>query len=79
MKTKPAIKNQQKKFEAIGTYLREIRLNENMSQGEVAIETGLSRNTISRIETSKNFSLITFLILSDLYQLTPSEILSILD
>ncbi len=79
MKTKPITKNHQKKLEAIATYFRELRLNENITQGEVSRETGLNRNTIYRIETSKNFSVLTLLILSDLYHLSPSEIFSILD
>jgi len=79
MKTRPTPQNQQKRFEIIATYLREIRLNENMTQGEVSLETGLNRNTIYRIEGAKNYSVQTLFVLADLYQISPSEIFSILD
>jgi len=65
----------QKKLETIACYLRELRLNEGMTQNEVE---SIHRNTISRIEHAKNFNLVSLFEICDFYGIQPSELLSII-
>ena len=78
MNIKP-IANQKKRFEKISNYLKELRINENLTQLEVSQETGLHHNTLIRVENAKNFTIRTLFLLADYYQLSPAEILSLLD
>lgn len=66
-------------LELLSTYLQQIRISSNLTQKEAAVGTGLNRNTIIRIENSKNFSIHTLLILADFYELSPADLLSILN
>lgn len=75
---KPADKYK-KQISLIAKYLKELRYNETLTQSEVADEAGLHRNTISNIETLNNFTLLTLLRICDFYQISPSELLSIID
>jgi len=72
-----------KKFEkqmiAVSHYFKELRFAENLSQSIVATESGLHRNTISNIESSKNYKIETLLQLCDFYQISASELFSIID
>ena len=63
----------------VSNYFRELRFGENLTQVEVAEESGLHRNTISNIETTNNFTFLTLLRLCDFYQIPASELLSIID
>jgi len=67
----------QKRLDTIACYLRELRLNENLSQKEV--ESGLHRNTISRVENARNFNILSLFEIADFFSLSPAEILSILN
>jgi transcriptional regulator with XRE-family HTH domain len=69
----------EKQLMILSNYLKELRFNDNSTQVEVAEESGLHRNTISNIETSKNFTVLTMLQLCDFYQIPASELLSIID
>ena len=66
----------QKRLDSLACYLRELRLNENLRQKEV--EAGVHPNTLSRMENSKNFTLITLFEICDFYGIQPSELLSII-
>jgi transcriptional regulator with XRE-family HTH domain len=79
MNTKSVPEEQLKQLYGISNYLKELRINENMTQLEVSHETGLHRNTMLRVESSKNFTLLTFLLLADFYNISPSQLFSILD
>jgi len=70
-------KNHQKILNIVGTYLRNLRYAENLTQNKVSEETGLHRNTLGNIEGSKNCSLKTILILCDFYQISPAYLFSI--
>jgi len=59
--------------------LRELRFGENKTQMEVGEESGLHRNTLLRVENSKNFTILTLLKIADYYGMQPSEIISIID
>jgi len=78
MNIKP-IPKQKKRFEKISNYLKELRINENLTQLEVSQETALHHNTLIRVENAKNFTLNTLFLLADFYQLSPAEILEVLD
>ena len=79
MPTKSANKEYQKHFDLIGAYLRELRLSENKTQVEAGDESGLHRNTLLRVENSKNFTIVTLFQLAEYYGMQPSEILSIIE
>jgi transcriptional regulator with XRE-family HTH domain len=78
MRTTDVHKFEKQRF-AISNYFRELRYAENLSQAEVGIETGLHRNTILNIENSKNFEIMTFFALCEFYQISGSELLSIIE
>jgi len=69
----------QKHLELISAYLRELRFGENKTQMEVGEKSGLHRNTLLRVENSKNFTILTLFQLADYYGMQPSEIMSIID
>lgn len=68
-----------KRLYAVSSYFKELRYSENLTQAEVGIKTGLHRNTILNIENSKNFEIATFFRLCDFYEISATEILSIID
>lgn len=68
-----------KNLELISAYLRELRFGENKTQVEVGEDSGLHRNTLLRVENSKNFTILTLFQLADYYGMQPSEIISIID
>jgi len=73
---KPISPEYQKRLNTIACYLRELRLNENLSQQEV--EAGIHRNSLSRIENSRNYTVISLFQICDFYGIEPSELLSII-
>lgn len=76
-------KNAQKKFKrqmiSVSHYFKELRFSENLTQEEVADESGLHRNTISNIESSRNYEILTLLQLCEFYQISVSELFSIIE
>jgi transcriptional regulator with XRE-family HTH domain len=79
MNTKPISLQHQKQLNAIGLYLKNIRLDERMTQLEVGEQINLHYNTIQRTESGANTTLITIFELADFYGIKPSELLSIID
>ena len=69
----------EKQMIAVAHYFRELRFAENLSQSEVANESGLHRNTISNIENSNNYEILTLFQLCEFYQISASELISIVD
>ena len=45
--------------EAIGEHLKQLRLDQNVSQSELAERSGLNRTTISRLEAGRAATLLT--------------------
>lgn len=45
----------------IGVRLQRERLNRNLTQGELAASSGLSRSTIAKMEAGENFSMETLI------------------
>ena len=79
MKSKPIPEPHQKKLELLGLYLKNLRINENLTLVEVGEQTNLHHNTIQRAESGANSTLLTYLELSDFYCVQLSELVSILD
>jgi len=74
MNNKSLTEKHQKRLESLSCYLKELRLAEGMTQAEVANEINLHRNTIVRVENSKNISLVSLFILCDHYCISIHEI-----
>ena len=77
MSCKPIPEQHQKKLNIIATYLRELRLNEGLTQRELSLSMNLHRNTVIRAENSKNLTLLTFFELADALDINPKELLDI--
>jgi len=71
--------SQQKKLQQISTFLKELRINNYLTQLEVSKEIGIHPNTLIRIENAKNFTVLKLLLLAELYKISPAELLSIID
>jgi transcriptional regulator with XRE-family HTH domain len=76
MKRKSVSEENVKRLEYLGMYLRELRLNSGLRQSDVSAAINLSRNSISRIERSHNFSVIHLFELADFYDLSVGEIMT---
>jgi transcriptional regulator with XRE-family HTH domain len=76
MQSKPLSEENIKRFQYLGTFLRELRLNSNLRQSDVSAAINLSRNSISRIERSHNFSVSHLFELADFYDLPVGEIMA---
>lgn len=68
-----------KQLTSIGLYLRELRINSNITQQELSEEFSIHHNTISRAENGANITLKTLLKLSTAFNQNASEILTIVD
>ena len=81
MNSRDAQKKFEKRMFAVSQYLKELRYSENLTQAEISTETGLHRNTISNIErsNSNNCNILTLLQLCEFYQISASELFSIID
>ena len=65
----------QNQLNAIGSYIRELRFSEGLTQKE--IKCGVHRNILSRIENpkcTKNFTILTLFHLCDYYQIEISTL-----
>ena len=76
MQSKTLTEENLRRLEYLGTFLRELRLNSNLRQSDVSAAINLSRNSISRIENSHNFSVIHLFELADFYDLPVGEIMT---
>ena len=79
MNPKPNSKQHKKQLEIIGLYLKNLRLGENLSQLELSEQVNLHYNTIQRIESGKNSSLLSIMELADFFQISLSDLMSIMD
>ena len=76
MKRKSVSEENVKRLEYLGMYLRELRLNSGLRQSDVSAAINLSRNSLSRIENSHNFSVIHLFELADFFDLPVAEIMT---
>ena len=79
MNTKPIPKHQKRQLEVLGVYLRNLRINHNMTIWEVSEQIPLHRNTIQRIESGSNSTLLSVIVLAEYFEVKTSELLSIID
>jgi transcriptional regulator with XRE-family HTH domain len=75
MQRNPLTEENLNRLKYLGTFLRELRINAGYRQSDVSDAINLSRNSISRIEHSHNFSVIHLFELADFYDLPVSEIM----
>lgn len=66
-------------LELLGTILREIRLQLDLTQLQVSEATGLHVNSISNIERGYSCRIDNFITIAQHYELKPSDILSVID
>ena len=57
----------------LGEYLRQLRINEGLTQIEVVSAIGISRNTLQNAEHGLNFTFLTISKLTEFYDLSLSE------
>ena len=75
MKTNDISTTNKEKLENLGILLRELRRNFGYTQSEVAQDLNIHRNTLGRIENSKNFTIKHLMELSEYYNIPIHEIL----
>jgi transcriptional regulator with XRE-family HTH domain len=63
-----------RRLEYLSSYLREIRINENLTQLELSQQGNLHRNTILRAENAKNLTILSFFELADALDISPNEL-----
>jgi len=76
MQRKSVSEENVKRLEYLGMYLRELRLNSGLRQSDVSAAINLSRNSISNIERSHNFSVIHLFELADFYDMSVGELMT---
>lgn len=64
---------------AIGLYIKELRLNSNLTQQELGENVNIHRNSISRAENGNNITLQSLFQIAEYLEVSPAEILSIID
>ena len=79
MKPEQIPEHHQKRLDRLSLYLRELRYSEGKTLMELSEHLDIHRNTIQRVETSKNTTLQTLFELVDFYGIQVSELLSVLD
>jgi len=79
MKTKSIPSEHQKALNAISTFLRELRYGEGLTQTELSAQVNRHRNTIQRAENGGNTTLLTIFELADALDISPADIISIID
>jgi len=79
MKRKPIPEHQRRRFLILSTYLRELRFSEGLSQQELSNLVGLHRNTIINAESGYNLTLLNIFELSDVLDISPFELFSLIE
>ncbi len=74
MLNKPIPSQHIKRLEYLSTFLRELRINEGMTQKELSQQMNLHRNTIIRAENAKNLTLLSLFELADALDISPKEL-----
>lgn len=78
MPKEPISKQYQKNLDTIGIYLCELRFSDGLTQAELAEQANLHRNTILRAEKGQA-SLVTLFKLADVFEICPTDLISIID
>jgi transcriptional regulator with XRE-family HTH domain len=74
MKSKTVSPSNLNRLKYLGTFLRELRINQGLRQADVSASVNLSRNSISRIENFHNFSVIHLFELADTLDINLNEL-----
>ena len=72
--TKPISDQNIRRLEYLSIYLRELRLNEGLTQEELSQQMNLHRNSIIRAENCKNITLLSLFELIDALDVSPEDI-----
>ena len=74
-KMSPAIEMsiQNRRLDFIGHYIKELRIDQGMTQYEAASGIGISRHTLQNVEHGRNINLTTIFKLSDFFELSINE------
>ena len=75
MNSKPLSTQNLKRLKYISSFLKIIRLNEGLTQLEVSEQSNLHRNTIHRLESANNITLMSLFDICDYYEITLSDLL----
>jgi DNA-binding XRE family transcriptional regulator len=70
----PLTDQNRKRLEYLSTFLRELRINNNLTQEELSRNLNLHRNSIIRAENAKNLTLLTVFELADALDISLSEL-----
>jgi len=68
-----------KRLEQISSYLKELRLSEGLTQQHLSQTNELNRNSISRMETAKNVTLVSVFKLADALGVSVKELFEVVD
>ena len=74
MSNKPVSEQNIKRLEYLSIYLRELRLNEGLTQEELSREISLHKSTVLRAENAKNLTLLSVFQLADALNISPKEL-----
>lgn len=79
MRPKPISKVHKKQLKVLGRYLRELRVNEGMTQIELGDQLQLHRKTIQNVENGRNVTLLTVFVLANGLGIDIKDLMSIID
>ena len=74
MPLNPLTDQNRKRLEYLGTFLRELRINSNLTQEKLSRNLNLHRNSIIRAENNHNITLLTVFELADALDISLSEL-----
>jgi transcriptional regulator with XRE-family HTH domain len=76
MTNKPIPEHHRKRLVCLSNFLREFRLNENLTQKELSERLNLHRNSIIRAEAAKNMTLVSMFELADALDICLKDLFS---
>ena len=79
MKPEPIPEHHQNRIDTVSIYLRELRYSEGKTLLEISEFLGIHRNTVQRVETSHSVTLLTLMKFADFYEISVSELLSVIE
>jgi transcriptional regulator with XRE-family HTH domain len=77
MKSRDISKHNKQRLERLSVYLRELRINQGVTQDEFSQNMQLHRNTVKRAEKAYNLTLISLFKFADELEIELSELFSI--
>jgi len=77
MQTRALTEQNLKRLELLGTYIRELRRNQGMTQNILCDDLNLNRNTLIRAEAGKNITLLTVFEIADALDIDLQELFDI--